>query len=463
MKRTPNDRKCLILLGLMGLGLARAGSAGEGEQAPTFYKDVLPVFQNRCIECHRQGQLAPMTLDSYEAARPYAKSILKSVVEREMPPWDASPEHGKFLNDASLSEAEIKLVADWAKSGAPAGDPGQAPPAKEFASDWKIGEPDALFRMPEAYALPAEGPDEYKYFRVPTNFTEDRWISAMECKAGNAEVVHHIIVFVKEPGKPLMHEGDGEGGAVEKRSKRPESEEDLQKIMAGQERAKQSREKRGRREQALRDTGMLGGVAPGMPPWVARPGEGRLVKAGSELVFQMHYHPSGKPALDQSVIGVKFAEKPAEHHRRTTGIFNIGFAIPPGADNFEVVAEHTLRDDIHLVSFMPHMHLRGKAYEYKAIYPNGAEEILLSVPRYDFAWQNVYELAEPKALPRGTTIVCTAHFDNSASNPDNPDPQAVVRFGEPTVDEMMIGWFDYWRDSEPSALEQAEENPEKLG
>ncbi len=260
-----------------------------------------------------------------------------------------------------------------------------------------------------------------------------------------------------------MHENDGEGGVVQTRSKRPESPEELEKLMAQQQRVKDMREKRTRNEQPLRDTGMLGGVAPGMPPWIARPGEGRLVKAGSELIFQMHYHPSGKQALDQSVIGVKFSSKPPEHNRRTTGVFNIGFAIPPGADNYEVISEHTLRDDIHLVSFMPHMHLRGKSFEYKAIFPNGTEEILLSVPRYDFAWQNVYELVEPKALPRGTTIICTAHFDNSANNPNNPDPQAVVRFGEPTVDEMMIGWFDYWRDSEPGAHEETLKSLEKLG
>lgn len=445
----------------MAIAGALSASAFAGEP-PTFYRDVMPIFEQSCVECHRQGQLAPMTLDTYEAVRPYAKSILKSVTDRDMPPWDADSQHGQFLNDPSLTQSQIDVIANWAKSGAPAGDPADAPAPRKFDSNWRLGEPDALFRMAEPHALPADGPDEYKYFRIPTNFTEDKWVSSVECMPGNPEVVHHIIIFVKEPGRPLQHANEGEGGPVETHSKRPDSPEELEKIMASQARLKEMRAKRGApRPQALRDTGMLGGIAPGMPPWSALPGEGRLIKAGSELVLQMHYHPSGKEALDQSVIGLKFSKGPVTHNRRTTGIFNIGFAVPPGADNYEVVAEQTLAEDIQLLSFMPHMHLRGKAFEYKALLPDGKEQILLNVPKYDFTWQMTYELAQPIALPKGTTIVCTAHFDNSDKNPNNPDPLAVVRFGEPTVDEMMIGWFDYWRASEAEPPVQGD-NP-KLG
>ncbi len=181
MLRIFMGRKSLGLLALTATAAIGGGADDSAAGAPTYYKDVLPMLQNRCIECHRQGQSAPMALDTYDSARPYAKSIYKSVADRQMPPWDASPDHGKFLNDVSLTDEEIKLVAEWVKAGAPAGNPQEAPAPRVFNSDWKIGEPDAIFRMPEAYALPAEGPDEYKYFRVPTNFTEDKWISAMEC------------------------------------------------------------------------------------------------------------------------------------------------------------------------------------------------------------------------------------------------------------------------------------------
>ncbi|MBI3735711.1 cytochrome c [Candidatus Sumerlaeota bacterium] len=421
-----------------------------GAPTPTYYKDVLPIFQNNCIQCHRQGQLAPMPLDDYAALRPWVKSIRKAVSERTMPPWFADKNYGHWLNDISLNDEQIVTITRWTNGGAPAGNPGDAPAPKTYNEKWQLGEPDQVFTMTKSHTLPGEGPDEYKYFEIPTNFTEDRWITSFEVMPGNREVVHHVIVFVKEPGKSdaEFKHAPGEGGPVKYNSFRPESDTQLKQILERQMRAVESQAGRPRPEAPLRVTGMLGGMAPGMPPWMARPDEGRLIKAGSTLVFQMHYHPSGKAATDQTSIGVRFAKHVPAKQRYTTGIFNLAFAVPPGDGNFRVEASHKVNEDIHILSFMPHMHLRGKDYEYKAIYPDGREETLLSVPKYDFNWQLVYDAAKPIAIPKGTTIQCVAHFDNSAENPNNPDPQAVVRFGEPTTDEMMIGWFDFTRDAE---------------
>jgi len=389
-------------------GVVATGSAASADEtAPTFYKDVLPIFQNHCNECHRQGQLAPMALDDYSAIRPWIKSIRRSVSEGEMPPWFADKAHGEWVNDISLNDEQIQTINRWVAAGALEGDKADAPAPKQFNDSWVLGEPDEVFTMPKAHTLAAEGKDEYKYFTIPTNFTEDRWITSLEVMPGNREIVHHVIVFVKEAGKENEGVGSetggtntrGEGGPVENNSFRPESQEKLDEIIARQERFLEMQTRKTRREAPLRLMGMIGGMAPGMPPWQAHPGEGRLLKAGSVLVFQMHYHPSGNEGTDQTSIGVKYAQEPIRKQVYTTGIFNIAFAIPPGADDFDVRAEHTINEPIKVLSFMPHMHLRGKAFRYTAIYPDGREQILLNVPRYDFNWQLVYECKEPLALP----------------------------------------------------------------
>lgn len=424
----------------------QANCAAEG---PTYHKDILPIFQESCVGCHRPGELAPMDLGTYAAMRPWVKSIREAVMDRTMPPWFADASHkGTFSNENTLDDAQIAMIERWIAAGAPEGDPADAPPAPEFTEGWTIGEPDAVFTMSEEFTLVAEGPDEYNYFTIPTLFEEDRWLTAVEVRPGAPEIVHHVIVFVEEPGakgrKRFSPEGgtEGKNGPVESNSFEP-TEEELARILERQERV--ARIAAGRRP-APRDPvemGMLGGMAPGMPAWIARPGEGRLLKAGSKLLLQIHYHPSGRELADRTSVGVKFADGPVSRRRHTTGVFNMGFAIPPHADNHMVEAKFTLARPIHVESYMPHLHLRGKAFEYRALLPDGTERLLLSVPKYDFNWQLVYELVEPVALPAGTTLVCRAWYDNSAGNPANPAPENLVRFGEPTIDEMMIGWFDY--------------------
>jgi hypothetical protein len=385
-------------------GLMIAASKGDASQGAkvtvTFSKDVAPIFYKRCAECHRAGSYAPMSLMTYKEVRPWAKAIREKVLTRQMPPWHADPNYGEWQNDRRLTEQEIKTIVDWVDQGAKEGDPKDLPPEPKFAEGWQIGQPDVIFHMPTEFTVPADGVVPYQYFSVPTNFKEDKYVVAMEARAGNPEVVHHIVIYVREPG-----------------SQRPK------RVDIG--------------------TGLLGALSPGMTPFIAAPGTAKLIKAGSTLVFQMHYNPSGRQAKDRSYVGLKFAKGPVNKIITTTAAYDMNFVIPPGAPNHEVRAVYEFEQDAHIVSFMPHMHLRGKDITYRAIYPDGRSEILLSIPRYDFNWQVYYYPKKPLYMPKGTKIEAIAHYDNSAKNPLNPDPTREVRFGEQTWEEMMNAFFDY--------------------
>jgi hypothetical protein len=396
MKRT-----ILILtacLAVTAVGISRS-SAGNNA-APTFTKDVAPIFFKNCAECHRPGEVAPMSLMNFKEVRPWAKSIREKVVSREMPPWHADPAHGAWSNDKRMSQKEIDTITAWVDGGAMEGDPKDMPAAPKFAKGWQIGEPDITFQMPEEFTVPAEGAVPYMYFTVPTNFTEDKYIAAMEARAGDLSVVHHIVVYVRDP-----------------------------------------KEKASRKQDI--GTGLLGALSPGNTPFIASPGTAKLIKAGSNLVFQMHYTPSGKVTKDRSIIGLKFAKSPVNKVITTTAAWDARFEIPPNAQNHEVRAYYNVEEDIDIISLMPHMHLRGKDYTYIAHYPDGRQEILLSVPRYDFGWQVYYYPVKPLRMPKGTKIETIAHYDNSTRNAQNPDPSKPVHFGEQTWEEMMNGFFDF--------------------
>ena len=389
--------------------------------AQTYTKDVAPILYARCAACHRPTQMAPMSLMTYEEVRPWAKAIKQRVVKREMPPWFADPAHGVFANDASLPQAEIETIARWVDSGAPRGDARDLPAPPKFAEGWSIGEPDAVLTIPE-HQVPATGAVPYLYFTVPTNFTKDTWIAGLEIRPGNRQVVHHVIVSVLEPG----HEAPPQGGT------------------------------RGNVD-VIRN--QLGGTTPNKPGVVYPAGIGKLVKAGSSLVFQMHYTTIGEAVIDRTSIGLKFAPTPPARHLRTGLALNNRFVLPPGEPNHEVRSTVTIAEDVHLVSLTPHMHFRGKDFIYTATFPDGRSEILLRVPNYDFNWQLSYMLASPKALPAGTRIECVAHFDNSSRNAANPDPKAEVRWGDQTWEEMMIGFYTFTRDAEEVATSGVREEP----
>lgn len=421
-----------------------AGVAGA-EQPPTFYKDVLPIMQQNCLSCHRQGEIAPMSFEDYQQTRPWAKAIRTAVMDKTMPPWLADERYGHFRNAMTMTSQDRETLVNWASKGARAGNPADAPEPVEFPTGWTLGEPDQIFEMTEPYTVGPEGTDEYKYFTVPTNLTEDKWVKSVEIIPGNRAVVHHVIVFIQEPGMPDREEG----GSVPINSYRPDSPEKLERVMARQERIQAAVKKSGLEPKPIREFAMLAGTAPGTPPQLFDENEGKLLKAGSKLVFQMHYSRTGEEEVDQTSLGIRYHEGPVEREVITTAVGNMAFAIPPGAENYRVDSYHTFDRSVRIHMFMPHMHLRGKAFEYIAEYPDGSSRTLLSIPEYDFNWQFVYEPTEPIVIPAETTIHCIAHFDNSANNPDNPDPEAIVKFGEPTVDEMMLGWMDV-SEVEPS-------------
>ncbi|HLH41016.1 MAG TPA: cytochrome c [Bryobacteraceae bacterium] len=385
---------------------------------PTFYKDVLPILQKNCQTCHRPGEAAPFSLMSYDTTRPYAKSIKDAVLTRQMPPWFADPHFGKFANDRRLSEADIKTVVAWVDSGAKAGNPADAPKPVQFAEGWVIGKPDMVLEVPTAFEVPKEGTIDYQYVRLPTNFTEDKYVQFAEARPTDREHVHHIIAFIRDPHSPWMKDapigvpfvpekgkgGEGGGGGF--------------------------------------GGDFLAGYAPGTIPEMQKPGEVKLIPKGADIIFQLHYTADGKPGSDKSRVGLIFATEPPKARVLTLAATTADFTIPPGDPNHEVNAKITLQDDSTLTMLLPHMHLRGKDFEFRVVFPDGRKETLLKVPHYSFSWQLSYYLQQPLFLPKGTTVECTAHYDNSPNNPANPDPTKEVHYGEQSWDEMMFGFFD---------------------
>ncbi len=396
--------------------LAASGLAASALARVTFHKDVLPVLQKRCQTCHRPGEAAPMSFLSYGETRPWAKAIRAAVLAKKMPPWFADPHAGKFANDRSLSAREIQTLAAWAEGGAVEGDSQSAPPPVEFVEGWAIGKPDLVISMPDDYAVPAAGTIEYQYVILPTGLTEDKWVRLAEARPGNRAVTHHIIAFVRDPSSNWHRDQTPGVPFVPKSRKQSEGGGTLGELIAG--------------------------YAPGHQPLTLKPGQAKLLKAGSDLVFQMHYTSNGKAATDRSSVGLVFAAEPPKERVFTANALNTKFSSPAGAAAHRVDAQMTLQEDAQLVTLMPHMHLRGKDFEYRAVYPTGETETLLRVPKWDFNWQVVYYLDAPKTLPKGTRIECTAHFDNSSNNPANPDAGKEVKWGDQSWEEMMIGWFD---------------------
>jgi hypothetical protein len=384
---------------------------------PTFSKDVAPVLFSRCAECHRAGEAAPMAFTSYAEVRPWAKAIKQAVLTRKMPPWLADPHYGEFRNDRRLSDETIRTIVDWVDAGAPEGNAKDTPPLPHFESGWHIGKPDAIFDTGVDFDVPSEGVLAYKTFTVPTNFTEDKWVEAAEIRPGQRGAVHHVIAFIREPA--------------------------------------------GRSEQISDAGNILVGYAPGENPLELLPGTAVLVKAGSSIAFQVHYTPNGKPVKDRTSIGLRFAKESPKLRAIRGMAVNPLFNIPPNDPNYEVRSSYTTREEIALDSFTPHMHLRGKDFQYTVVYPDGRREVLLSVPHYDFNWQLRYHLKQPLTLPKGTRIECVAHFDNSPNNKFNPDPTKAVHWGEQTWDEMMIGFFTYTVPYAPAGPSETRSNGEQ--
>jgi peroxiredoxin len=376
-------------------------SSPRPARAPlTYADDVASIVHARCAPCHRPGQVAPFSLLTYQDARRWSTAIAEVLNDGRMPPWHADPRYGRFDNDRSLSARERSLLLSWVDQSSPPGDLSRSPRPPRYSQVWSIGNPDIVFEMPEPFPVPREGTVPIHRIRVASGLTEDLYVQAVEAQPGDRAVVHHICVFVEDPAQT------------------PETRN-------------------------IRDS-LLAAYTPGDRPSVFPPGLGKKIPRGSDLLFEVHYTPIGKPRLDRSSLGVIVSPQPPRHLVSTKGIPAHHLRIPPGDPDHVVRTVWRADRDIQLLSLTPHMHLRGKSFTFTAEHPDGHTEILLSVPRYDFNWQSVYRLVEPKSLPKGTKIHCEAHYDNSSENPANPDPTRTVTWGEQSEDEMMIGFIDYY-------------------
>ncbi len=393
-------------------------------KTPTYNKDIQPILATRCVSCHRTGEIGPMEFSSYAKVRPWAKSIRQSVLHRRMPPWFADPHYGKFSNDRSMPQAEIDTLVAWVDAGSPEGSPRDLRPQPTFIDGWNIPRPELVVRAPQPFPVPKDGDVDYQYIVVPLGLKEDKWVETVEARPTDRSVVHHIVVYVRDPSNNWLR-GEAQPGVpfVPPR---------------------QSQDGKPRNDIGGAGNEILTIYTPGNLPDRWKPGQAKFVRAGSDLVFQLHYTPNGKNATtDHSQVGLIFAKQPPTERVMTMAASNSKFAIPPGDANYRVDSRPAqLPSNATLMSFFPHMHLRGKAFEYRVKVPGQEKQVLLNIPRYDFNWQLTYRLEQPLVLPAGSEVEVTGWFDNSPNNKYNPDPKATVKFGEQSWEEMCIGFFD---------------------
>ncbi|MBI1900730.1 MAG: redoxin domain-containing protein [Planctomycetia bacterium] len=377
------------------------GPAKAAQGKVTYTRDVALILQNRCQTCHRPGQIGPFSLTSYDDAAGWAGTIREVIEQGRMPPWHADPRYGRFANDPSLTDDEKKRIFQWIDGGLVEGDPADLPPPAKFNEGWNIPGPDVVLTIPRTFTVPAQGVLEYQYFEVDPGFTKDTWVRAAEIRPSNRAVVHHATVFIRPPGYDhLVAHGTLEAYC-------------------------------------------FAATTFGTAPFILPEGMAKVVPAGWRFVFVIHYQAVGSVQSDQTSIGLDLVDAATVKQEVATKLLeDQELVIPPHAGNHRVEKSWKAEHDVLLLAMFPHMHLRGKSFRYEAFYPDGRREILLDVPRYDFNWQHRYVLAEPKRLRAGTTLTCTAHYDNSAANPANPDPSATVRFGLQSWEEMFNGYFD---------------------
>jgi len=477
-------KRLSIILTLALISAAAVSVNNNQAAAVTFTKDIAPIIFNKCANCHRPGEVAPMPLTSYAEVRPWSKAIREEVVEREMPPWFADPKTTTlhFSNDRRLSEQEINTIVAWVEAGAPKGDDKDLPKMPDYTPGWTFGEPDLVIEMPIDFEVPAEGELPMQNFYVPLPFNEERWVEKVELRPGNPAVVHHSIANVVNLPKGTK--------VVNGKAVRDDG-------AASQLNSQSARETGGLSEGGVREVALsqdaftrsgafkLVGQAPGKGFERHHPGTAKRILPGMYVQFNMHYQPSGRPEKDRSRLGLWFAKQPVKYEVLTKGVTDnvmvggkeIGETrvvngrevrvrgripnIPPHADNWEITAETPIKEAITLYAFAPHMHLRGKDIKYTLVWPDGRKQVLLDVPKFDFNWQLHYELAEPLKIPAGSKIHAIAHYDNSIKNRYNPAPDKEVFWSEQSWDEMFIPWFEYTVDSKLLTKTAATESASK--
>jgi hypothetical protein len=422
----------------VAIALGVAGSAAAADAPPTFSSDVAPILYNNCVVCHRPGEVAPMSLITYQNARPWARAIKNKVMAREMPPWSASPSSMKLANDRSLSQKDIETIVRWADGGAPKGDDKDLPPLPKFPEGgWAFGEPDAVIDLPIEAQIPATGESPQTSYFVKSPFPTDVWIQKMQVRTNNPAIVHHATLFVRtlpddtviKDGRPVLPDGgtNPTGGL---------------------------------------NAGLPAGAGPGIRLVSYVPGRGweayadgvaRRLPKGAYIEMNMHYQPSGKPEKERAQVGLWFSKVPVHYEMQNVSALDRGTImvedkplpndripnIPAGVDNWKITDFKVFPEPATLYALSPHMHLRGKDMKFILTYPDGREELVLDVPKYDFNWQLYYELATPLRIPAGSKLTAIAHYDNSSKNKWNPAPDREVFWSEQSWDEMynpQIRW-----------------------
>jgi hypothetical protein len=384
---------------------------------PTYTKDVAPILFKNCTGCHRPGEIGPMSLLTYDDVRPRAKDIRDKIDDGAMPPWHADAPRGTFLNERGLTEQEKSTIFRWVANGAPKGDAKDMPAAPEYPQGWSIGTPDVVFELPE-YHVPADDVVPYEYFYIPTNFTEPKWVQAIEVRPGSRNVVHHVLVRYK--AKP-----DVQRAPLLKLnpdiSATPRGAAGLHPIKRGDD----------------LPVRLLATYAPGTNPQVFRPGTALRLEPGGILELQMHYTAAGQDEVDHTRVGMIFSKDPSPREVSAMQFINSTLQLPAGAADVKVDADVSFEQDATVWGLFPHTHMRGKKWQYVLQLPDGTRKTILSVPRYDFNWQTYYMFKEPLQVPKGSKIVSTAWYDNSAGNRANPDPTVDVKWGEQTWEEMQ--------------------------
>lgn len=388
--------------------------------AVTFDRDIAPIVFGNCSSCHRPGEVAPFSLLSYQDVRKRAQQIAEVTGQRVMPPWKADEGSEKFHDARRLSEAQIATIKQWAAAGAPEGSAADLPPEPHFTSDWHLGPPDAIFSPSEDYTVAADGSDIYRCFVIPTDYNEDRWVTAMEVRPGNRAVVHHVLVYLDTGGRARQKDaadpgpGYTSGGGI-----------------------------------GFMPSGYLGGWAPGNLPRRLPEGVGIRLPKGVDIVLQVHYHRTGKEETDRSKIALYFSQVPVDKQMNVLPLVPLGLHIPAGDKSYQIEAAFPVLMDATLLRVSPHMHLLGHDMTVTAKLPDGTQKKLVCVPEWDFNWQTTYSLKDPIKLPAGSTVSLVAHYDNSADNPRNPNnPPLPIRWGEKTSDEMCIAFLDFTVDAQ---------------
>jgi hypothetical protein len=400
-----------------------------GPDSITFAADVAPILYKNCVTCHRPGGIGPFSMLNFDTVTGRLKDIADVLHEGKMPPWHAVAPPGTFRNERRISDADKRTILRWIATGAPLGDPARMPPAPSFPTGWEIGTPDAVIAMPEEFHVPARGTVEYMYFQVPTNFTEDKWVEAIEIMPGARDVVHHVLVYAQPPAP----NAPAPTAAAPTRAPAPRP------VFVMDSNAKLDDAPRHDTLHAppRRVGALIGSSAVGTNVITFPEGTALRIRAGSILTFQMHYTAKGHERMDRTAIGFRFAKQPPSEQIIATAFFNGQFTLPPGANDVMVPSTLGINEPIKIYGLLPHTHLRGKRWQYTLVRPDGSSEVILDVPKYDFNWQTYYLFAKPLEVPAGARIVARAWYDNSAENENNPDPSATVHWGDQTWEEMQ--------------------------